>query len=51
MHAGDSRLQTFIDADAKAWMRIDLLPGVELLPLAQPVPEGPIHRAASQKAL
>ena len=37
--------QTFTAPDDAAWMRIDFLPGVELLLLAQPVPEGSIHRA------
>jgi anti-sigma factor ChrR (cupin superfamily) len=37
--------QTFIDPGAGNWLRIDILPGVELMPLAQPVPEGSIHRA------
>lgn len=37
--------QTFIDPDAGRWVRIDFLPGVELMPLAQPVPDGSIHRA------
>ena len=37
--------QTFTDPDTGAWLKIDSLPGVELLPLAQPVPEGSIHRA------
>jgi len=37
--------QTFIDPGEGGWLRIDFLPGVELLPLAQPVPEGSIHRA------
>ncbi len=37
--------QTFIDPDAVNWLGIDFLPGVELLPLAQPVPDGSIHRA------
>jgi quercetin dioxygenase-like cupin family protein len=37
--------QTFTTPDDAAWMRIDFLPGVELLSLAQPVPEGSIHRA------
>ena len=37
--------QTFTEPDDAAWMRIDFLPGVELLPLAQPAPEGSIHRA------
>ena len=38
-------VQSFVPADAKGWIGLDLLPGVELLPLAQPVPEGSIHRA------
>jgi hypothetical protein len=37
--------QTFIDPGAGTWLKIDFLPGVELLPLAQPVPDGSIHRA------
>jgi anti-sigma factor ChrR (cupin superfamily) len=37
--------QTFIDRDANGWTTIDGLPGVKLLPLAQPVQEGSIHRA------
>jgi len=37
--------QTFTDPDAGTWLRIDRLPGVELMPLAQPVPNGSIHRA------
>jgi anti-sigma factor ChrR (cupin superfamily) len=40
-----TRHQTFIDPDAGAWLGIDFLPGVELMPLAQPVPDGSIHRA------
>jgi anti-sigma factor ChrR (cupin superfamily) len=40
-----SRQQTFTDPDAHQWITIDFLPGVELLPLAQPVSEGSIHRA------
>ena len=37
--------QTFMDTQAGEWMKIDFLPGVELMPLAQPVPDGSIHRA------
>lgn len=37
--------QTFIDHDASEWISIDFLPGVSLLPLAQPVKDGSIHRA------
>jgi anti-sigma factor ChrR (cupin superfamily) len=37
--------QTFTDPGAAKWLRIDSLPGVELMPLAQPVPGGSIHRA------
>ena len=40
-----SRHQTFADPGAGTWLTIEFLPGVELLPLAQPVPEGSIHRA------
>jgi anti-sigma factor ChrR (cupin superfamily) len=41
--------QTFIDADAGGWITIDVLPGVMLLPLAQPVKDGSIHRARLSK--
>ena len=37
--------QTFVDRDATDWVTIDVLPGVTLLPLAQPVKDGSIHRA------
>ena len=37
--------QTFIDPGAAAWLAIEALPGVELMPLAEPVPHGSIHRA------
>jgi anti-sigma factor ChrR (cupin superfamily) len=37
--------QTFIDRDAAGWITIDSLPGVTLLPLAQPVKDGSVHRA------
>jgi quercetin dioxygenase-like cupin family protein len=37
--------QTFVDCDAGRWITLDFLPGVTLLPLAQPVENGSIHRA------
>ncbi len=37
--------QTFSSPETGEWLRFDFLPGVELLPLALPVPEGSIHRA------
>jgi anti-sigma factor ChrR (cupin superfamily) len=37
--------QRFTEPDGGSWLTIDSLPGVELLPLAEPVPEGSIHRA------
>jgi hypothetical protein len=37
--------QTFIASDATGWHTIDFLPGVTVLPLAQPVKDGSIHRA------
>jgi len=37
--------QTFTDPGAATWLKIEALPGVELMPLAEPVPEGSIHRA------
>ena len=36
--------QRFVDPDAVGWITIDFLPGVTLLPLAQPVQDGSIHR-------
>lgn len=44
-----SKQQTFLVPDAEAWIGIDFLPGVELMPLAQPVPNGSIHRARLAK--
>ena len=37
--------QTFVDATDGNWISIGFLRGIELLPLAEPVPEGSIHRA------
>ena len=37
--------QTFLEPEAESWLKIEMLPGVELLPLAQPVPDGSIHKA------
>jgi quercetin dioxygenase-like cupin family protein len=37
--------QTFIGPTNRSWIQIDSLPGVDLLPLAEPVPGGSIHRA------
>lgn len=38
-------MQSFVDHDAAGWVTIDGLLGVTLLPLAQPVKDGSIHRA------
>ena len=40
-----SETQTFIDSARARWLKIDFLPGVELLPLAEPVPHGSVHLA------
>jgi quercetin dioxygenase-like cupin family protein len=37
--------QMFKTPGANAWRRVDALPGVELMPLAEPVKDGSIHRA------
>lgn len=37
--------QIFKSLDSGHWKTLDFLPGVELLPLAEPVPDGSIHRA------
>jgi hypothetical protein len=42
--------QTFVDPGASGWIAVDFLPGVTLLPLAQPVPSGSIHRARLSRA-
>jgi quercetin dioxygenase-like cupin family protein len=38
-------MQSFVDREAAGWLTIDVLPGVTLLPLAQPMKDGSIHRA------
>jgi hypothetical protein len=43
--AAMSETQTFIDSARARWSKIDFLPGVELLPLAEPVPHGSVHLA------
>ena len=40
-----TKRQTFKTPGPDAWMQIDFLPGVELMPLAEPVKDGSIHRA------
>jgi anti-sigma factor ChrR (cupin superfamily) len=40
-----SEIQTFVDSTCAEWSKIDFLAGVELLPLAEPVPQGSIHLA------
>jgi len=37
-------MQKFIDEDKQEFTEIDFLPGSSLAPLAEPVPEGSIHR-------
>jgi anti-sigma factor ChrR (cupin superfamily) len=44
-----TKRQTFRIPDGDAWTPIDSLPGVELMPLAQPVQDGSIHRARLAK--
>lgn len=41
--------QTFKTPDALRWISIDFLPGVEILPLAEPVKDGSIHKARLTK--
>jgi len=40
-----SHVQNFIDPACGKWLTFNALPGVEVMPLAEPVPEGSIHRA------
>jgi len=40
-----NKSQTFDDAVTTRWQDFDGLPGVSFVPLAEPVPEGSIHRA------
>lgn len=49
MRGNVAKQQSFIDPDTNAWVAIPILPGVKLLPLAQPVPEGSIHRVRLEK--
>jgi quercetin dioxygenase-like cupin family protein len=44
-----TRQQSFKTPDADVWIAIDFLPGVELMPLAEPVKDGSIHRARLAK--
>ncbi len=39
--------QTFKSPEDATWVTVDFLSGVELLPLAQPVSHGSIHRAGT----
>jgi anti-sigma factor ChrR (cupin superfamily) len=40
-----SAAQTFVDSRRAEWVKLEFLPGVELLPLAEPVPDGSLHLA------
>jgi len=36
--------QIFTDTNTEQWLELDLVPGTQLLPLAEPVPQGSIHK-------
>ncbi len=36
--------QKFINANTQSWHNLEQFPGAQILPLAEPVPEGSIHR-------
>ena len=36
--------QIFIDTDTQQWLDMEQFPGTQILPLAEPVPQGSIHR-------
>ena len=36
--------QIFIDTDTQQWLDLEQFPGTQILPLAEPVPQGSIHR-------
>ncbi len=36
--------QTFIETDTQPWQAFEPVPGTQVLPLAEPVPQGSIHR-------
>lgn len=44
-----SEQQSFKSPDDGGWVSVDFLPGVDLMPLAEPVPEGSIHKARLSK--
>ena len=36
--------QTFTDTNSEQWHELEQFPGTQILPLAEPVPQGSIHR-------
>ncbi|MGH7999851.1 MAG: cupin domain-containing protein [Brasilonema sp.] len=36
--------QTFIETDVASWLNLEQFPGTKILPLAEPVPQGSIHK-------
>lgn len=40
-----TNVQSFLDTHQGNWLSIDFLPGVELLPLAEPAKDGSVHLA------
>jgi len=41
--------QKFIDSDDQTFSDLEILPGTSIVPLAEPVPEGSIHRLRMKK--
>jgi quercetin dioxygenase-like cupin family protein len=36
--------QTFIETEKRSWLTMEQFPGVQILPLVEPVPQGSIHK-------
>ncbi len=41
--------QKFINANTQSWHELEQFPGTQILPLAEPVPQGSIHRLRMKK--
>jgi quercetin dioxygenase-like cupin family protein len=41
--------QKFTDTNTQSWENLEQFPGTQILPLAEPIPQGSIHRLRMQK--
>lgn len=43
--------QKFTDTNTQSWQELEQFPGTQILPLAEPVPQGSIHRLQKSEVM